>query len=381
MSKYISKLKSEISKYLLTDEIFFHYKGRVSLYSVLKAMGVGEGDEVIIPAYTCVVVPNPIIYLGAKPIYVEIDEKSLCMDISLLEQNISAKTKVIICQNTYGLSANVDKIVEIAKNRNIFTIEDCTHGFGGSYKGKPNGSYCDAAFYSMQWNKPFSSGVGGFLTINNASLSEKIIALENQKVEPGFMTKMNLKALFFVKRYLLNDTTYWMMVKIYRWLSKHNVVTGSSTGDEISDVKMPDSFFMNYSETQAKEGFRNIKQLPALLALRKTNASRYTAFLKAAGKRYVVDELHENHSFLKYPVFVKDREKFFDLARHHKIELGDWFNSPIHPIQEDFGKWFMIPETYPIANFASKHVVNVPTDTKSIDKVIEFLKHYSDHIL
>ncbi|MDD3686198.1 MAG: DegT/DnrJ/EryC1/StrS family aminotransferase, partial [Bacteroidales bacterium] len=76
MSKYISKLKSEISKYLLTDEIFFHYKGRVSLYAVLKAMGVGSGDEVIIPAYTCVVVPNPIIYLGAKPIYVEIDEKS-----------------------------------------------------------------------------------------------------------------------------------------------------------------------------------------------------------------------------------------------------------------------------------------------------------------
>lgn len=381
MSKYISRLKSEISKYLLTDEILFHYKGRVSLYAVLKAMGVSEDDEVIIPAYTCVVVPNPIIYLGAKPIYVEIDEKSLCIDISLLEQNISAKTKVIICQNTYGLSANVDKIVEIAKKHNLFTIEDCTHGFGGSYKGRPNGSYCDAAFYSMQWNKPFSSGVGGFLTINNPVLTQRINEIDKNKAELGLITKLNLKTLFFVKRYLLNDTTYWMMVKIYRWLSKHNIVTGSSTGEEISDVKMPEKFFMNYSEVQAKEGLRNIKNLAALLALRKTNASRYTAFLKSAGKKFVVDELHENHSFLKYPVFVKDRERFFDLARHHKVELGDWFNSPIHPIQSDFEKWYMIPENFPIANYASQHVVNVPTDTHKIDKVIAFMEKFKAEIL
>ena len=198
MADYIKNLKTEISKYLKTDNIYFHYKGRVSLYVILQAMNVKEGDEVIIPAYTCVVVPNPIIYLGAKPVYVDIDKDNLCMDINLLEKNITEKTKVIICQNTYGLSANVDTIVEIAKKHNLYTIEDCTHGFGGFYKNQPNGSYCDAPLLNAM-EQTFSSGIGGFLTINNAELLENINKIDRQKAKPGFLTKLNLKLLFLLK--------------------------------------------------------------------------------------------------------------------------------------------------------------------------------------
>jgi len=381
MNKHISLLKKEISKYLQTEEIYFHYKGRVSLYAILKAMGIGCGDEVIIPAYTCVVVANAIIYLGAKPVYVDISEKSLNFDIDLLRKSITPKTKVIICQNTYGLSGNIEEILEIAKQNNLYTIEDCTHGFGGTYNGKPNGSYCDAAFYSMQWNKPFSSGIGGFMTLNNESLKEKFLESESEKAEPGLVTKTNLKLLFFTKRYLLNNTTYWILVKFYRWLSKNNLVTGSSSGDEISDVIMPEDFFMNYSGVQAKEGLRNIKRLPAMLNLRKQNAAKYTEFLKENNKRFVADDLYDNHSFLKYPVFVKDREAFLELAQKNKIELGEWFNSPIHPVQECFDKWFLNPEDFPVANEASKHVINVPTDTKNIDRVIKFLDTHKIEIL
>ncbi|MDD4148984.1 MAG: aminotransferase class I/II-fold pyridoxal phosphate-dependent enzyme [Bacteroidales bacterium] len=381
MSKHILLLKKEISKFLHTDNIFFHYKGRVSLYAILRAMGVGEGDEIIIPAYTCVVVPNPIIYLGAKPIYVEIDEKNLCMDLNILENAITDKTMAIICQNTYGLSANVDAIVDIAKKHKLYTIEDCTHGFGGTYKGKANGSYCDAAFYSMQWNKPFSSGIGGFMTVNNNLLLNKIQDQENNKIEPGLLTKINLKFLFLIKRYLLNNTTYWIMVKMYRWLSKNNLVTGSSSGGEITDVIMPEHFFMNYSNIQAKEGLRNINALPENLELRKKNAAIYSGFLKENDKRFVAEDLFENHSFLKYPVFVKNRKQFMEYARRNKIELGDWFNSPIHPIQFNFEKWFIDPENYPIANEAAKHVVNIPVDTKNPQRIISFLEKYIDEIL
>jgi len=381
MNKHINLLKKEISEYLQTEEIYFHYKGRVSLYAILKAMGVGCGDEVIIPAYTCVVVANAIIYLGAKPVYVDISEKSLNFDLDLLKKSISPKTKVIICQNTYGLSGNIEEIIEISKQNNLYTIEDCTHGFGGTYNGKPNGSYCDAAFYSMQWNKPFSSGIGGFMTLNNESLKANFLESEKEKTEPGLLTKINLKLLFFTKRYLLKDFTYWIMVKFYRWLSKNNLVTGSSSGEEISDAIMPENFFVNYSGVQAKEGLRNIKSLQAMLKLRKQNAAKYTEFLKENKKRFVADELFDNHSFLKYPVFVKDREVFLELAQKNKIELGEWFNSPIHPVQECFDKWFLNPEDFPVANEASKHVINVPTDTKNIDRVIKFLETHKIEIL
>ncbi len=171
------KYKKALASILKCSEhnVFLYWKGRVALYAILKSLDLSEGDEVILPAFTCVVVPNAIIYAGLKPVYVDISPKTLNMDISLVKDAITDKTKVILCQNTFGLSSNIEEIILIAKKFNLITIEDCTHGFGGTYKGKPNGSFCDAAFFSSQWNKPFSTGIGGFLLVNNEKILTKVL--------------------------------------------------------------------------------------------------------------------------------------------------------------------------------------------------------------
>lgn len=372
----ISKFKSEVSKYLNNSQnIFFHKKGRVSLYFLLKTMGIEKDDEIIIPAYTCVVVPNPIIYLGAKPVYVDIKKETFNIDISRIEQAITPKTKVIICQNTYGLSSNIEEIKAIAAKHNLFTIEDCTHGFGGKYNGKPNGTFCDASFFSTQWNKPFSSGIGGFALINNSSLLEKAKEIENEKLKISFKQKFMLRMLYFVRRYLITDRTYWFMVALYRWLSKNNLVLGSSSGEEISGVTMPVGFFSDFSNVQAKEGLRTLKKLNENLDLRKQNAKIYTDFLKSNSKNHVSENLFENHSFLKYPILVTDRDKFMLLAEKSKIPLGDWFISSLHPIKSDLKIWFFDEQKFPVSVETAKKVVNLPTDTLKIDKVLAFLKN------
>ena len=131
------------------------FKGRLALYCLLSSIDLVPGDEVILPAYTCVVVPNAVLYIGAQPVYVDIELDSFSVNPKLVEAALSPSVKAVLCQNTYGLSAHVDEIVALCKERGIWSIEDCTHGFGGTYKGKPNGSYCDAAFYSSQWNMRF----------------------------------------------------------------------------------------------------------------------------------------------------------------------------------------------------------------------------------
>ena len=146
------------------NDVFTYWKGRVALYAYLRALGISDGDEVIIPGLTCVVVPNAIIYTGATPVYADIRMDTLTMDPIAVRQCISRKTKAIIIQNTFGLSADVELLVNMAHELGIAAIEDCTHGFGGYYNGKPNGTIADAAFYSTQWNKPFSTGLGGFLS-------------------------------------------------------------------------------------------------------------------------------------------------------------------------------------------------------------------------
>jgi dTDP-4-amino-4,6-dideoxygalactose transaminase len=110
-------MKKEISKYLEinSSNITFFWKGRVALYAILKSIGIKPGDEIILPAFTCVVVANPIIYLGAKPIYVDIDPRTYNIDIALIESKITSHTKAILAQNTFGLSSDLDKIIEIAK--------------------------------------------------------------------------------------------------------------------------------------------------------------------------------------------------------------------------------------------------------------------------
>ena len=113
----LSKYKKAIASYLKVDDarVFLFWKGRVGLYAILKALGVSEDDEVIIPAFTCVVVPNAIIYLGAKPVYVDIESSTYNIDIAQVEKAITSKTKVIIAQNTFGLSPNIDALLAIGK--------------------------------------------------------------------------------------------------------------------------------------------------------------------------------------------------------------------------------------------------------------------------
>lgn len=375
--------KELLSQYLQTKSsvIFLYWKGRVALYALLKAMNIKPGDEVILPAYTCVVVPNAILYLGAIPIYVDIDPETFNANIDQIKKAITNKTKVIICQNTFGLSSNLEELVEIAKQHNLFTIEDCTHGFGGTYNGKPNGTYCDAAFYSTQWNKPFSTGIGGFALVNNKNLLEPL-AIENQHLKnPSAKQKAMLKILYFVKKRLLVGFTYWTLVKLYRFLSKHNLVVGSSSGEEITSIAEPTNYFQSLSEVQIKEGLKNIQKLPEMLEIRRKNAIKYTEYLSSIGKNHVVPSLFNNHSFLKYPLLVTNRDEVILQAEKHKIELGEWLNSPIHPIQEGFEKWKLNTELFPNAVFTGKHIINLPTDTDHPERIIDFLKTINDKII
>ncbi|MFC1617531.1 DegT/DnrJ/EryC1/StrS family aminotransferase [Candidatus Margulisiibacteriota bacterium] len=373
--------KKAIFKYLNSENLFFYWKGRVALYAILKAMGIKEGDEVIIPAYTCVVVPNAIIYLGAKPVYVDINPETYNLDIDLLGKTITKKTRVIICQNTYGLTTDLEKLIDIAKKHNLYTIEDCTHGFGGKYNNKQNGTSCDAAFFSTQWNKPFSTGIGGFALINNLKLIPQMIRLESLKSQSTFKEQVILKILLLVRKYVLNKYIYWIAVKLYRFLSKKNLIIGSSQGDELISPKMPKDFFKDISEVQIKEGIKALRNIDKSISLRLKNAREYTAYLKKQGKNHIPKKHFVNHSFLKYPLIVKDRKEFMKKAEKANIQLGDWFLSPIHPVTNNLEKWCFKEQCFPIALSISKKAVNLPTDTKEVGKIINFLQESNNLIL
>ena len=378
-SQYIEQIARRLQA--PAGHVFLFWKGRVALYSLLKSLNIQEGDEVVIPAFTCVVVPNAIIYLGAKPIYVDIDTATLNPDIRAFKEAITPNTKCIIIQNTFGLSHQVEEIVAFAKEKSIYTIEDCTHGFGGFYKGKPNGSFCDAAFYSTQWNKPFSTGIGGFALLNNEQLLPKMQEIHRTLLKPKWMQSTVLSALLVFKRWFLNDSTYWFLIKFYRSLSKLGWFVGSSSDMEIISTNKPRDYFMGVSKTQIRAGIHGLAQLEQILERRRKNGLEYHAFLKEHDKWHYPEDTLENHGFLKYPILVKDRDKFLIKAEKAKIQLGDWFVSPIHPVSNNFQNWQFNCEDFPNAVVVSSKILNLPTDSKSAAQIKAFLRKNIDDLL
>jgi len=393
MNKYIQTFKFKISNYLefVSQNIFLFWKGRVALYAILKAIGIEEGDEIILPAFTCVVAVNPIIYLKAKPVYVDIDPKTYNIHPNKIEEKITPKTKAILAQNTFGLSADLDAIFEIAKKYNLFVIEDCAHGFGGFYKGKPNGTIADAAFFSTQWNKPFSTGLGGIAVTKNKELAKKVRELEGQAVKPSKKEEWTLKVLLQIRKRLLKPWVYWFALKTYRKLSQWNLILGSSQGYELEKTVEPPNFLKGFSETQAKEGLKYFEKvngkyrIDLIVEHRKKIAEFYREILLDMGFEPPYEPEYADHTYLKFPLLVKDRRKFFQLAQEERIELGDWFLSPIHPIMAKFELWNYNWGTNLVAEFASCHIVNLPThdgiDENYVERIYDFLKKNKDEII
>jgi dTDP-4-amino-4,6-dideoxygalactose transaminase len=365
---HITIFKKAIVEYLGIGNVFLFWKGRVALYAILKALDIKEGDEVILPAFTCVVVANPIIYLGAKPVYVDIDPLTLNIDPKKIEEKITKKTKVIIAQNTFGLSSNLDSIFEIANKYNLFVIEDCAHGFGGTFKGKKNGTIADASFFSTQWNKPFSTGIGGIAVTKHDEIAKKIEEIEKKAVKPSYKEKVELKILVFLRNNILNSNTYWFAMSTYRMLSKKNLVIGSSQGYELESPTMPENFLKSFSDVQAKEGLKYFEKQDGRYLIdikinhRKKGALLYNEMLKQLSIEPLYNTFNEEHTYLKYPLLVRDRNQFLLEAQRNKVQLGDWFLSPIHPIKENFAKWYYNWGSCPIAEKISQHIINLPTD-------------------
>jgi perosamine synthetase len=195
MCKACRKYEAAFAEMFGAKRAFSFWKGRVGLYGVLKTMGIGPGDEVILPGYTCVMDVNPIIYLGAKAIYVDIEPFTYNMDAALLESKITSRTKLIIVQHTYGYVADLDTILGIAGRHKIPVIEDCCLSIGSRYKGVLTGNFTPVAYFSSQWNKTYTTGLGGMVICYDSEFIKKLEKLCDERLIKVTPTQTLLMAL------------------------------------------------------------------------------------------------------------------------------------------------------------------------------------------
>lgn len=146
--------------------------GTAALQCAMAALGIGPGDEVIVPAWTWHSCANTVIHAGALPVFSEIDE-SFNLDPDDIERNITPQTKVILVAHLQGNPADMDRVLAVARKHGLKVLEDCAQSVGGSYKGRPLGSMGDIAIYSLQLNKTITAGEGGAVVTNDPVLIER----------------------------------------------------------------------------------------------------------------------------------------------------------------------------------------------------------------
>lgn len=145
--------------------------GTTALHLALATLGVGTGDEVIVPTFTMIATANAVTYCGAKPVFVDSEAETWNMDPARIEEKITPRTKVIMPIHTYGHPADMDAINEIARRHSLYVVEDAAEAHGAEYKGQRCGSLSDVACFSFYANKVITTGEGGMLTTDNEELA------------------------------------------------------------------------------------------------------------------------------------------------------------------------------------------------------------------
>ncbi len=167
------------AEYIGTKYAISTVNGTITLQLALEALGIGVGDEVILPGLTWQATAATIIDVNAVPILVDVCEDTWCIDPKEVEKAITPKTKAIVPVHLYGNFADMDAIMDIAQRHNLYIIEDCAHKHGGEWNGKKAGSIGNVGSFSFQLSKHLTAGEGGTLTTNDPVLAEKLDALRN----------------------------------------------------------------------------------------------------------------------------------------------------------------------------------------------------------
>lgn len=178
--KYIPLFEESFARFCEVRFALSCCNGTVALHLALLALGVGPGDEVIVPTLTYIATANAVTYCGARPVFVDSEQDTWNMDPALLEARITPRTRGIIVVHLYGHPANMDAIMSIARKHGLFVIEDAAEAHGALYKNRKVGSIGDLATFSFYGNKVITTGEGGMVCTNDDALARKIHQLKGQ---------------------------------------------------------------------------------------------------------------------------------------------------------------------------------------------------------
>ncbi len=281
----IEKFEKLISKYLGVKYVLTFNSGTSALHALMIAYGIGKGDEVIVPSFTFVATSNAPLFVGAKPVFADIEEKTFGLDPREVEKKITKKTKAIIPIHYVGCPCKILELKKIAKKYNLILIEDVAGSFGAKIGAKMAGAFGDSAIFSFCQNKIFTTGEGGCVATGSKMIYEKL-----------------------------------------KLLRSHGRTEGSnyfSSGQYADYVALGYNFRM--SDMTAAIGISQIKKVDKLIKARRSNAKYMTDKLLRLGlDDVIIPKFPANifHVYQEYPVKIKSGKKTRDALKDYLAKKG-----------------------------------------------------------
>ena len=380
--KGIKQLEEEFEKYLGVKHAVSFNSGRSSFFAILKSLNVEKGNGVLLQAFTCNAVPNPVLWAGLEPVYADCNKDSFNIDISDLEAKISIKTRVLVVQHTFGMPANMDEILSVARQHGLILVEDCAHSLGAEFKGQKTGTFGKAAFFSFSRDKVISSVYGGMAATNDDSVAEKLKNLQKYFGQPSmfwvFQQLLHPILLHFV---ILPVYNFLDLGKIFLILSQVLHILSKAVSWKEKRGEKPDYFPKALPNAMALMALNQFNKLDKFYSRRKKIFEFYKENLKNTSFVLPKENLESMPSYLRFTVkHKKAHEIIFESWRKQNVLLGDWYTTPIAPFDTKLDEMKYKKVSCPIAEKLSNETLNLPThiniSQQDANRIVNFLKTF-----
>lgn len=357
--------------------------GRSAEYLILKTLGVGGGDEVVVQALTCVAVPNSVAWTLAKPVYADVGD-NFNISTEDLREKLSERTKAIIVQHSFGIPADISAIRKsFPKRKRIPIIEDCALALGATLNGKKVGTLGDVAFFSFGRDKVISSVFGGMILCKKGKFYESLKKERDQ---------MNYPSPFWLIQQLLHPIIFSLALPVYNFgFGKYGL--GKIIIYFSQKLKLISKAVNKEEERGVRPKVYPLKMPGALSVLALNQLNKLQRFNKHRMKisKLYLNEL-KNTDFrlppktkgsiwVRYPIVTNDMKKIFEKCKSQGILLGDWYKLPVVPVA-NLGQVGYLQGSCKKAERLAGKILNLPTyptlslnDARRVVSLVKSIKY------
>jgi len=384
-NKFSELLKKKIAPATSSNsEIFLTDSARSAFALLLQTLNFASEDEVILPAFTCVVIVNPVLSAGVKPIFCDINSEDFNTPVEGLLKLVTTRTKAILVQHTFGKTISVSELkagLKKLKRDDILIIEDLAHSFGSAYSSSEQaltGSLADFSLLTFGYEKVISTIRGGALFVNakykNSELLQRLVKSYSEL--PELPEK-------YIKRLLINPIFWRIAARSYYFgfgpitlgkflvkIARVTGVLGIAISPEEYEGKLPEFLPAKFPNLLAPLGLVQLRKLEYFQNVRKKVASAY-------GSNYPLP-------LLRFSLLLKNSEERLEVlkeAKKHRIILGDWYKTMFFTKPEFLANLGYKPGSCPVTEDVCSRIINFPTDVSlRADQLVvlkEILKRYN----